>query len=126
MSGVGREIGWRYSGSMVLPMSWALMGIGCRGSTLKYRWTGSCPMICTAPDMLYGYTQNVLLFAERSYVERDAILRAQHAVHGGPPMPWVDADFWTGGANSWSGEIRRVLDAWKTQAEVRFQEEAEI
>ena len=79
------------------------------------------PLVCKSPHVAYWYFWNILLFAERSYVERHEILKVQYEVHGGPPLPWVDSNFWDGGPDSWSGELRRMRNAWRVQAEATFQ-----
>jgi SAM-dependent methyltransferase len=79
------------------------------------------PVICTLPDVQYWYVWNVFLFAERFYVERHANLKAQYEEHGGPALPWVDANFWSGGKDSWSGELRRMRNFWKSHDDAELQ-----
>jgi len=76
------------------------------------------PLICRSPDVAYWYVWNVLLFAERSCVERNETLKALYEAHGGPPLPWVNADFWSSGPDSWSGELRRMRNTWRVCSEV--------
>jgi hypothetical protein len=80
------------------------------------------PLICGSPDVAYWYVWNVLLFAKQSYVQRNEILKALYEVHGGPPLPWVSADFWFSGPDSWSGELRRMRNTWRARTEAASHE----